>query len=111
MEDPVSTFVRGMLDSKEWSTKLDGLALSQLERDLQDRLMDQINRAIIDAMPNDKIDEFNRLLDDKDFTDEKMQEFIIASGVDVQHISAEAMLRFRDLYLDADLPEVRDQYE
>ena len=44
--------------------------------------------------------ELNTLLDDDEVTGEKLQQFIVDAGVDVPKVTALAMIRFRDLYLD-----------
>jgi hypothetical protein len=96
--DELSQFIQGILAEKQLSG-IDDNVREQLVADLQQRLLDQINRALIDALPDDKIEAFNRMLDDESLTDEQVQQFIAASGVDVQRVTIQTMLRFRDLYL------------
>ena len=98
MEDPFKTFVTEMLDSKEWSSRVEGDGRVQLEQDLHKRLMDQIDQAVVENLPDDKIDGLNDLLD-KAATSDEVQQYIAGSGVDVKRITLETMLRFRELYL------------
>ncbi len=103
MGDPFSTFVKEMIDAKAWSPGIDTAGREQLESDLKQRLMDQINRAVITAIPEDKIDGFNELLD-RNPTDEEIQQYVTESGVDAQQVTLETMLRFRELYLGESAP-------
>jgi len=74
---------------------------TQLVSDLKERLLDQIDRALIDALPDDKADELNTMLDDPSIDDAALQSFIASSGVDVRGVTIATMLRFRDLYLNS----------
>ncbi len=98
MGDPFEQFVAEMLDSKEWSTRVDEEGRKQLEEDLKVRLMDQIDRAVIEELPEEKVDGLNELLD-HEAPDEEIQQYIATSGVDVQGVTLRTMLRFRELYL------------
>lgn len=98
MNDPFTTFIKEMLDAKEWSQQVSDEVKAQLESDLRSQLMDQIDRAVINELPEDKVDGLNELLD-REVPEEELQQYIATSGVDVQRITTEAMLRFRDLYL------------
>lgn len=76
--------------------------------DMKTSLLDQINRALIDALPDDKLDEFQQLLDDEAVNDDAIQDFIQRSGVDVSAVTATTLLRFRDLYLQGENEQARD---
>ena len=96
--DELDQFVREILAAKQLSGVNDDVR-AQLVQDLRQRLLDQINRALIDALPDEKLDEFTNMLDNSEVTDELAQEFMVASGVDVKRVSIRTMLTFRDLYL------------
>lgn len=98
MGDPFEQFVSELLDSKAWGDRVDQDGRKQLEEDLKGRLLDQIDRAVIDALPEDQVDGLNELLD-REAPDEEVHEYIANSGVDVQGITMQVMLRFRELYL------------
>ncbi len=98
MGDPFEQFVSGLLDAKEWGSKIDEDGRKQLEEDLKGRLMDQIDRAVVEALPEDKVDGLNDLLD-REASDEEIHEYIASSGVDVKGITMQTMLQFRELYL------------
>ena len=98
--DQLDTFIRDIIEAKQ----LDGIsdeAKQGLVEEMRERLLDIINRALVEALPEDKVQEFSNLLDNESVTDEQVQAFIAQSGVDVEHVTAKAMLTFRDLYLQS----------
>lgn len=98
MEDPFTTYIKEMLNAKQWSEHVDDEVRAQLEQDLRTRLMDQIDRAIVEQIPEDKIDGLNELLD-RETSEEEIQQYVASSGVDTKRVALETMVRFRDLYL------------
>lgn len=102
--DELDTFINGLLEDKQ----LPGLTedvRAQLLIDLKKRLLNQIDRAVVDALPPEKLDGFNQLLDMPGVDDEQIHRFIRESGVDIKKVTLHTMLRFRDLYLQT--PEER----
>lgn len=98
--DELDQFINEMLDAKQISGLTDEVR-AQLVSDLKQRLLDQINKALIDALPEDKMDEFEQLLDNESAGDAEMQQFIANAGVDVKKVATVTMLRFYDLYVTA----------
>lgn len=96
-QDALSKFINDIIDAKNFKT-LDGDVRQQLEQDLKNRLLDQIDRAVLGALPENKIDGFNDLLD-RNASQQEVQQYIANSGVDTKKITLETMLRFRSLYL------------
>lgn len=96
-QDAISKFISDIIDAKGYKT-LDSDVRRQLEQDLKNRLLDQIDRAVLEALPENKIDGFNDLLD-RGASQQEVQQYIANSGVDTKKITLEAMLRFRSLYL------------
>lgn len=95
--DPLAEFVNDMLAQKQLPG-VDEAVHAQLVSDLRNRLMDQIDQAVVEALPADKVDGFNDLLD-REAQDTELQQYIADSGVDVRRVTMETMLRFRALYL------------
>jgi len=96
--DQLQTFIREIIDAKQ----LPGLteeAKQHLSDEMQEVLIDQINRALIEALPDEKMDAFSALIDTEEVTDEQVQGFIAQSGVDIEKVTAKTMLAFRELYL------------
>lgn len=96
--DELDQFINEMLDAKQISGLTDEVR-AQLVSDLKQRLLDQINKALIDALPEDKMDEFEQLLDNESAGDAELQQFIANAGVDVKKVATVTMLRFYDLYV------------
>ncbi|MFV0485001.1 MAG: hypothetical protein ACK5MU_02100 [Candidatus Saccharimonadales bacterium] len=96
----VEQFIDQLITDKGVSGLTDEVR-TELRADLTQRLVDQIDRAVINALPEDKAIELSEKLDDDNFGDDQVNDFIRDSGVDVQKISLETMLRFRELYLGA----------
>jgi hypothetical protein len=96
--DEMDKFINQILDAKQLSGVTDGVR-AQLVADLRERLLDQINRALVDALPEEKVAEFNSLLDDETIDDGAIQQFIAQSGIDVKRVTLQTMVRFSELYL------------
>lgn len=93
----LDTFINDILDKKS----LPGVTpevRAQLVVDMKERLLDQINRSLIAALPDGKLAELNLLLD-SGIGEAKLQQFIVEAGVDTQRVAIETMLKFRLLYL------------
>jgi len=97
--DPLDQFVRDIVADKRLPGVDDDEVREQLVTDLKERLLDQVDRAMVDALPDDKVDGFNELLDNEATTDEQIQAYIAQSGVDTQQVATDTMVRFRELYL------------
>lgn len=96
--DELDTFIRDIIDKKQ----LPGIteeAKAGLVEEMRERLLDQINRALIEAIPEDKLAGFSALLDVETTPEEEVQSYIASTGVDVEKVTAKTMLAFRDLYL------------
>lgn len=96
----VEQFIDQLITDKGISGLTDEVR-AELRTDLMQRLMDQVDRAVINALPEEKAIELSEKVDDENFGDDEVNEFIRNSGVDVQRISLETMLKFRELYLGA----------
>ncbi|MBQ3432957.1 hypothetical protein IJG22_01515 [Candidatus Saccharibacteria bacterium] len=80
-------------------TDLDPEIEADLKEEMKTRLMDQINKAAVMQLSEEKAAELAELIDAPDFTNEKMTEFMQNSGVNLTEITLDTMLRFRSLYL------------
>lgn len=99
-EDKLNKFIDEIIATKQLSG-VNADVLDQLRHDLLAQLEDQINAALINALPAEKIEEFNTLLDQEGVTDEQVRLFIDGSGIDSSQIAAKTMVRFRNLYIGA----------
>lgn len=105
-EDALDQFVEEILTAKGFQG-MDDDSKSYLKDDLKTTFKDVLNRAVIEALPDNQMDGFNALLDDNSKTPDDLHQFIIQSGVDVNKVTLDTMIRFRELYLET--PEQRDQ--
>ena len=80
-------------------TGLDKDTREQLKGQMAQTLMDQIDRAAIDALPEDKAVELADKMDDPNFTNEDAGKFLQESGVDLQQVALNTMVQFRQFYL------------
>ena len=94
----VEQFIDQIIAEKGYSN-LEPAVHAQLRADLTQRLLDQIDTAAIYALPEDKAVELSQKLDDPNFTDEMVSEFMQNSGIDLPAIALKTMLQFRSLYL------------
>lgn len=95
--DQLDQFIKEIIDTKQ----LPGIteeAKAGLLEEMRERLLDMLNRALVEALPEDKLAGFSALLDE-DASDEQVQNYIVENGVDVQKVTAQTMLAFRTLYL------------
>lgn len=72
---------------------------NELKADLLQQLADQIDRAAIEALPEDKAVELSDKMDDPSFGPEQVAEFLVNSGVDLNQVTLDTMIRFRTFYL------------
>lgn len=94
----IDEFIENLLVDKG-ITGLDPETKTDLINDMRTRLLDQINKAAIMQLSEEKADELNNLIDDPDFTSEKMTEFMVNSGVNLTEVALDTMLKFRNFYL------------
>jgi hypothetical protein len=103
-QDSIDQLIDQIIAEKNYRN-LDSEVKAGLHKELKSRLLDQIDQAIVAAMPDNKIDELNDLLDRNPTASElDVKEILNSSGVDAQAIAIQTMLRFRDLYLGAAEP-------
>lgn len=80
---------------------LEGLGpdvLAEVRSDLLSRLEDRINAALLANLPPEKAVEFEQVLDKGD--EKSVQEFISASIPNANEVVAEALVTFRQTYLN-----------
>lgn len=80
-------------DLKDVSTEV----FEQLKKDLVSRLEDRINVAILSKLPENKLDDFEKVLDEGD--QDKMQKFLTENVSDLETVVALELINFRKLYL------------
>ncbi len=94
----ITVFINQILDQKGM-TGIESDVREQLVADLEKRLLNQINRAIVEAIPQDKLAEFEKLAQNAD--DAAVQQFLADAGVDTQKIATATMVLFKNAYIGA----------
>ena len=94
----IDSFIEQLLIDKG-ITDTDPDTLEELKKEMSERLIDQINKAAVMQLSEEKAAELANLVDDPEFTNEKMTEFMQNSGVNLAEVTLDTMLRFRTFYL------------
>ncbi len=97
----IDDFIESLLVDKG-ITDVDPEVKAELKEDMKNRLLDQINRAAIMQLSEEKAAELAELVDNPEFTNEKMTEFIQNSGVNLTEVALDTMLKFRGFYLQGE---------
>lgn len=71
----------------------------ELKADLTQRLMNQIDRAAINALSEEQAIELSNKMDDPNFGPDQISAFLVSSGIDLQQVALETMVKFRSFYL------------
>lgn len=97
----VDEFIESLLVDKG-ITGIEPDVREELKTEMKTRLLDQINKAAIMQLSEEKAAELAAMVDDPNFTNEKMTEFIQNSGVNLVEVALETMLQFRNFYLSSE---------
>ncbi len=98
MED-MDQFIRGILKENN-VIGLDEDVEEKLVKEMRDYLIEQIDIAAIAKLPDEKAEELKNKMEDPNFSDEELENFMKDSGVDLAQVALNTMLRFRNLYLN-----------
>lgn len=90
-------FMESLLQEK--NIDVDGEVREQLKEDMTQRLLTQIDRATLNRLSEEQAIELSNKLDDPNFGDEQVADYMKQCGVDTQQVALETMLQFRALYL------------
>lgn len=96
--DSIDQFLNQILDEKKISGDTPEVR-KQLVEDLRVQLMQQIDRAMINALDTEHLDQLSKALDQGIMSDQDMQNFFVQAGVDGERVALETMMRFREYYL------------
>jgi hypothetical protein len=92
----LGSFVDDLIEEKGFSG-MDSSAKDIMRADLLERLEDRINAVILASLPGEKIEDFEKVLDNGD--DRAVQEFCRTAIPDLNEKIAAELLRFRSLYI------------
>ncbi len=94
----IDEFIESLLNDKG-ITDVEPDVKEDLKADMKKRLEDQIDRAAIQALSEEKAAELSEKLEDPNFSNEDMAKFMQDSGVNLTEIALDTMLKFRGFYL------------
>lgn len=94
----IDEFIESLLNDKG-ITNVEPEVREELKAEMKVKLLDQINRAAIQALSEEKAEELAKKVEDPNFTNEDMTKFIQDSGVNLTEVALETMLKFRGFYL------------
>ena len=93
----IDEFIESLLNEK--GIDVEPEIRETLKEEMKTKLLEEIDRAAIQALSEEKAVELASRMEDPDFTNEQMTKFIQDSGVNLTEVVAETMLRFRGFYL------------
>ena len=94
----IDDFIESLLKEKG-ITDVEGDIKEDLKNEMKNELMNQINEAAIYELSEDKAAELTELMNDPNFSNEQMTEFMQQSGVNLTQVTLDTMLKFRNFYL------------
>ncbi len=89
-------FVNKLLEEKGL-TNLDPDILAEAKKDILEKAEDKIKATIFENMPEDKLDEFNSLMEANN--EKNLQDFIKENISNIEELIAQALLDFKNTYL------------
>ena len=92
----IEDFVDKLVSEKGFDTK-DPEVLAQIKSDLLERVGDRVNAMIMGNIPEEKLVEFEKVLDSKD--EDKIAEYIKGQIPDIEEKTAVVLLSFRNTYI------------
>ncbi|MEI6843202.1 MAG: DUF5663 domain-containing protein [bacterium] len=97
MEYTISNFVDRLLLEKG-VTGLSAEVMTQLKSDLEDRAEEMVNAELLAHMPEDHLEEFEKVIDGGD--EEKIQAFCREKIENLDEVVAGALVRLQKMYLE-----------
>lgn len=94
----LQTFVEKLVEEKGFFG-LEDEVMDQIKADLLERVEDRINAAILEHMPADKMEEFEKVLDREN--EIGIQKFCNENIANLNEVVAEALMQFRSIYLNS----------
>lgn len=100
----LSAFVIKMMQDKG-ITGMSEEERSRLRMSLQDKLEEQIERALIEMLSDEQLIELDKKLDEG-VTDEEVEAFFLESGADANQAMTDTMKAFREAFLSLPMEQI-----
>lgn len=98
-EETIDLFVEGIMEEKGVNAPTEEIR-QDLKNDLKNQLLQEIDRSLIAELPDDKLEELNRIVVANGQVDpEVIAKMIQDANLDVTDIVGTTMVRFREIYL------------
>lgn len=94
----LTEFVDRLIEEKRFAVT-DPDVLRQIRLDLTERVEDRVNATVLENIPTEKLEEFSAFLDRA--SAEQVQEYCRKNIPNLDEAIAEALVGFRDTYLNA----------
>ncbi len=98
-EQAISLFIEGLMEEKGVAVGSDELQ-KDIFNDLKTRLMEEIDRSLISELPDEKLEELQKMTENGGKIEpEVIAKMIEEANLNVEEITAGTMAKFRELYL------------
>ncbi len=97
--DDMDKFIRQIL-ADNGINSLDDDVMDNLVKEMKEYLINQIDIAAVSKLSDDKAEELKVKMEDPNFSDEDLKNFMKNSGVDLAQVALNTMLKFRNFYLN-----------
>lgn len=110
MDANLDQFLEQLLVDKGM-TSLEGDVREEVKAGMAERILDQIDQACINALSEEQAAELAKLVDDENFGQKEMMDFIAKCGIDTTSIVTGVLLQFRSFYLNGGIPKTEENKE
>lgn len=101
-EQAIDLFVEGLIEEKGLKSDSEELK-KNIFADLKTRLMEEIDRALVAELPDEKLDELSKEVAKSGKIDaEIVAKAVEEAGINVEEVVGMTMAKFRDIYLGAE---------
>lgn len=107
-DEMLDLFVEQILIDKGFTDLAEDLK-QEFRSEIKERLIVRINEAMVSALPDDKLEELEQMLDNNTATPESVNALVESSGVDMSGPIQEAMMDFRRVYLAGEVDEAENE--
>jgi len=94
----LQAFVERLVEEKKYPADLEKGVVDQIKADLLSRVEDRVNMTIISNLSEEKLGEFNELMN-KNVSDEEMRKFCSDNIPDLAQLIASELIVFRQTYI------------
>lgn len=91
-------FVDRLVEEKKLPENLEKEVVDQIKSDLLERAEDRVNAVIINNLSTEKLEEFNKMLDENK-SDEEVQKFCSENIPNLPELIATELISFKQTYL------------